>query len=82
MWSGVFEGSALENIKLPSTLKKIESCAFGFCTNLKSITLPDSLEYIGEGCFGGSALESISLHPALKTIEDKAFYTCENLKSV
>ena len=68
-WYGVFEKSALEYVELPSTLKRIEYCALYCCKSLKSIRLPDTLEYIGEYCFCGSALESISLPPALKVIE-------------
>lgn len=50
-WYGVFGGSALEYIELPSTLKRIEYSAFEDCKNLKSIGLPEMLEYIGEQCF-------------------------------
>ena len=48
---GVFEESALENIKLPSTLRRIEYSAFKNCKNLKSIGLPEKIEYIGKKCF-------------------------------
>ena len=73
IWPGVFMRSALENIEFPSTLKRIEYCAFENCKSLKSITLPDKLEYIGECCFSESALESVRLPPALKTIGSSAF---------
>ena len=48
---GVFEESALENIKLPSMLRRIEYSAFKSCKNLKSIDLPEKIEYIGKECF-------------------------------
>ena len=48
---GVFEESALENIKLPSTLRRIEYSAFKNCKNLKSIDLSEKIEYIGKRCF-------------------------------
>ena len=48
---GVFEESALENIKLPSTLRRIEYSVFKSCKNLKSIDLPEKIEYIGKRCF-------------------------------
>lgn len=50
-WYGVFTESALESVELPSTLKRIERNAFKHCKNLKSINLPDHLEYIGKSCF-------------------------------
>ena len=37
MWNGVFQNSVLEEIKLPSTLKKIEYSAFACCKNLATI---------------------------------------------
>ena len=48
---GVFHESALESIKLPSTLKRIEYSTFENCKNLKSVDLPEKLEYIGKQCF-------------------------------
>ena len=69
MWSGAFQESALENVRLPSTLKKIEYRTFAGCENLKAIEFPDGLEYLGKDCFYESGLESINIPPALKTIE-------------
>ena len=51
MWCGVFQNSALEDIFLPSTLKRIEYCVFKCCDNLRSISLPEKLEFIGKECF-------------------------------
>ena len=48
---GVFEGSAIEDIKLPTTLKRIEYSAFKNCKYLKRVRLPEKLEYIGRKCF-------------------------------
>ena len=40
-WCGVFYGSALEEVVLPSTLKRIEYYAFAYCKNLRRIQLPN-----------------------------------------
>ena len=48
---GVFEESSVENIELPSTLKRIEYSVFEGCKSLRSIHLPDRLEFIGQRCF-------------------------------
>ena len=69
VWSGLFEGSTLENVKLPSTLKRIEYNIFSGCKNLRNICLPERLEYIGKKCFCRSALVSIRLPSALKAVE-------------
>lgn len=50
-WCGVFQGSAVEYVELPSTLRRIECSTFAECENLKSIELPERLEYIGNQCF-------------------------------
>ena len=81
-WCGVFEGSALERVELPSTLKRIEYSAFDGCKKLKSINLPERLGYIGRCCFRETALDSVTLPPALRTIEDNTFYLCESLRTV
>ena len=71
----------MEHVELPSTLKRIEYSAFENCKSLKSISLPNGLEYIGERCFRESGLEFISLPPALKTIEENTFHQCSSLKN-
>ena len=46
-----FAYTAIESVRLPSTLKRIESWTFNYCRNLKSVKLPRGVEYIGEKCF-------------------------------
>ena len=41
---------SLEIVSLPETLKRIEDSAFSYC-NIKSLYIPDSVEYIGENAF-------------------------------
>ena len=66
--SGVFEDCALEEVRLPSTLWRIEYNAFRGYRRLASIRLPERLEYLGLWCFEGSGLESISIPPMLRTV--------------
>ena len=47
-----FSGTRLRSIVLPSKLKKLEKDTFLICEYLKGITLPDTLESIGDYCFG------------------------------
>lgn len=44
---GVFSGSAVEHVQLPSTLRKIAYNTFMNCRSLRTIQLPDKLEHIG-----------------------------------
>ena len=79
---GVFCGSSVEHVELPSTLRRMWHSAFEDCKNLKIIVLPEKMEYMGENCFKESALESMKLPFALKVIDKNAFCECENLKAV
>ena len=78
----MFQNSALKRVKLPSTLKRIECRTFAGCKNLKTVELPNGLEYIGKECFYESGLESVRIPSALKTIEGWTFFNCKNLKHV
>ena len=44
---GVFEESTVQNVELPSTLRRIEYSAFQSCKSLQHIRLPERLEYLG-----------------------------------
>ena len=61
MIRGVFEGSALENVKLPKTLRRIEYNAFKDCGNLKDVLLPYGLEFIGEKAFFNTKFADVTV---------------------
>lgn len=65
---GTFSESRIENVRLPSTLRVIEACAFYGCKKLKSIQLPEGLVKIEKKCFFGSGLESVSFPESLRTV--------------
>ena len=81
-YDGVFEGSALESVVLPSTLKRIERKMFRRCANLRKVSLPDALERIGRECFAESGLESAEVPRSVSVIDDCAFQNCHALKTV
>lgn len=53
-----------------------------FRVNLKYISLPQTLEKIGEGAFYWNNLESLDIPRSVRTIDDKAFSGCRYLKMV
>ena len=81
-WQGVFEGSGLEKVRLPETLKRIEYGAFRDCRNLKGVQFPSTLEEIGLRAFEGSGFESVTTPLAVRIIHQSAFCRCQNLKRV
>lgn len=65
----------MEEVKFPSTLRKIGDFAFTNCSNLENITIPENVEYIGEFAFSESNLREVTiLSKQLKKIEKCAFF--------
>lgn len=53
------------------------------CTNLKKVTIPNSIEFIGNSAFYGcTSLESLFIPESVKTIGDSAFMKCSILKDI
>ena len=69
---------------LGERLKSIDICAFENCHELRSVILPDSLEFLGERAFAHCmSLRELKLSASLKAISKAAFYSCymfENLQ--
>ena len=82
------EGRALSQIQIPETIDtytvtSIGSYAFEECSNLTSITLPDTIASIGDNAFYRcSKLASINLPNGLPNIGNRVFYQCTNLTSI
>lgn len=71
-----------KDIELPNTTKGISSFAFMHTSRLRSISMKDGVEYIGESAFFNSALESIKMSDNIEKICDSTFYRCIKLKSI
>lgn len=57
--------------------------AFRGCTELTSITIPNSVTYISEAAFlGCSDLTSVNIPNSVNSIDEGAFCGCENLTSI
>ena len=72
--------SLLRDVKLPDSIKTIESSSFRDCSSLKEITLPKSLEKISKNAFEYSGLETIVIPSNVNKIETYAFGNCNNVK--
>ena len=57
--------------------------AFGFCKNLREITLPSSVTSIGDEAFWGCRnLQEINIPSSITSIGDSVFYGCRNLQEI
>ena len=80
--AGAFEGSAIESIVIPVSVKKITASAFKDAEKLASVTFNEGLEYIGASAFEGcKSLTAIDLPDSLVEIANGAFRNT-GLKSV
>lgn len=77
-----FHSSNLERLKLPNTLKG-GKFSFQWCTALKSITIPGSLEETPYAIFDGCKnLSDVTIEDGVKVIGKSAFAACNSLKSI
>ena len=81
--SGWFRGcSALENVTLPSSLKRLPSEGFEGCSSLRTITIPEGINSIPYYCFSGCLMLSEVNHKTpVEDIGAYAFWGCRALKS-
>lgn len=71
-----------ESCVIPDSVEHIASKVFQDYTNLKSVSIPDSVKSIGEYAFSRSGLESVVLPNGLATISNGMFNNCASLASV
>ena len=75
-------------VEIPATLggypvTGIKMQAFIECTSLKSVSMPESMTWIGDSAFAGcTGLEQVEISPNLTTIGPNSFYSCNGLTSV
>lgn len=79
-----FWGSSVTSVVIPNTVKRIGAKAFYERSSLRSLTLSDSLESIGEAAFSGCRFLEIDLviPNSVTMIGPEAFKSCFFLKSL
>ena len=70
-----------ENVIIPQGIKVIGESVF-CCKNMRSVSIPDSVEYIGNSAFFDCEnLESVTVPESVKCIGSQVFAGCINLKT-
>jgi hypothetical protein len=72
----------ITSVVIPDTVTFIDGSAFSHCTELKQITLPKNLKFIGGSTFEGSGITSVTIPEGVTDIGSSAFVNCKNLTSV
>lgn len=81
-YKGVFQGSGVQRVTLPHTLKRLGHSAFRNCTLLNNISLPSELEIIEAWCFANSGINKIVLPSKLKKVGNNVLRGCSNCKYI
>ena len=79
---GVFEGSGVEEVRLPAGLARLEENLFTKCKNLKHLALPAGLQEIAPYCVTEAGLEALEVPASVAAIGARAFYNCANLRKL
>ena len=72
----------IKEFEVPDGVTEIEPFAFYQCTTLESVTLPDSVESIGDSAFRKSGLREIRISSGVDRIGTYAFAECAYLERV
>ncbi|MDE7263302.1 MAG: leucine-rich repeat domain-containing protein [Anaeroplasmataceae bacterium] len=79
----VFSNQYIEEVTLPSSIKKIGDSAFDHCMKLSKINLPEGLIEIGSSAFNSCFnLKAITIPDSVQTIGESAFRACIGLKDL
>ena len=88
IYSGAFSSSGLESITIPDNVKQIggrsnNRGAFGSCKNLRTVTIGNGTEAIGEDTFADCEnLKTVNIGNGTEVIGRYAFSGCTNLTTI
>lgn len=79
-----FEGCAFKSVTVPTSVKSIESYAFGSCSELQELILPETVSVIGQGlCIDCKKIKRVVLPKRVeKIVTENMFRSCEQLVDV
>ena len=79
----VFDGSSLEEVTIPASMKVVKVGAFKGCKELKELTIENGVEEIGNSAFEGCvSLTEVEIPKSVEKIGNSAFKDCEKIESL
>ncbi|KAK8883231.1 hypothetical protein M9Y10_045882 [Tritrichomonas musculus] len=80
----IFVARDIKQVKIPSFVKYIKSCAFFDCTNLKLIEFEENSQLISieNNAFYNCSFERIAIPKNVRSIGCEAFHSCGQLKTI
>lgn len=72
----------LASANIPDGTIYIGDAAFSYCTSLKQVTIPASVEWIGVAAFCASGLEKVMFLGVPSVIEPSVFAHCKHLRQI
>lgn len=85
LWSAhtlYLNGELVTDLTIPEGVTEIGIYTFLDCISLTSISIPNSVNFIGDYAFYGSGLTGVSIPNGIITIGNRVFYDCNSLTSV
>ena len=64
-----FQSTALQEVVIPGSVKRIEDTAFYNCRSLSKVTFQNGVDIIGEESFSRTALREVEIPSSVKSIE-------------
>ena len=79
---GAFGNSKLTSITLPKYLNRIENSLFYYTRTIRDITLPETIESIGDYAFAWSGIENINIPNSVISMGEHVFQQCYRIKEI
>ena len=77
------QNESLKEIVISEGIKILDYSAFAFNHNLEKVSLPSTLEIMGENCFEGCiALSEVTLAEGITELPERAFLCCESIEEI
>lgn len=77
-----FRGSTASTVNIPVGTKRIQDWAFYGMSHVTAITIPNTVEYIGERAFHGTSIQTLNIPSSVKSIGAYFVESCSALTSV